>query len=705
MKYSINAIWPRQWFIPTVALSLSLALAGSVNAQPNEGQTSSSGLDSIPAPTLVCTQVNSQDAPLSTPAYEFNSTAAQFPEPAVYQATDSLQPAAFANIPVLAVGASPDPSVDSTKASASQAAATSDATYNVGAGSDSNASPASPPRSSDTIKTTAPEDPALKAPIVYGTEKSRYVPSGAPNPSKAVQVPAEVPVGSMLPSEVADIEGAPTYNMREAMRMAMHNSPSLNSARAAYEQAKGATEEAYTGQHPTVDFTASYVYSEPERSANMGEQKIVMGYKHNYDVSLVFKQVISTFGRLHYAVLASQMAEYAALEQYRQALEGQLATTAKKYLEVLLAQEGVLIAQEQLEAQKSSLKQAEDLYQGGTVAKFDVLSVRSAATSAELSLIEAKNLLRLAKASLCSDMGLPQGTEFNLANFSWEDIPDNVVKQYDLDNSIEEALQRRPEVLAAQWAEEAAKARLEVSRNNRNPTLALQSTVDNTRSSSMSPSTSWTTYLTLAVPVYDGGSEKAQTKQLEAVLEQLEAGLEAIKRGVRLDVEQCYYNLNSRWERIIQAKAGLDQAQEAYRVAQVRYGAGLSTPTELLNSQSALVAAKRSLATAKYSYLGANIDWSLATSGAYPFKVDGPLDKSDLKDELEAWYILPGEPRSEAEQLIKPVFDGQIPASRNQVTSSDEAALKKLNEQIKSQSLTEDEVEKKNESSSAEPEE
>ena len=187
MKYSINAIWPRQWFIPTVALSLSLALAGSVNAQPNEGQTSSSGLDSIPAPTLVCTQVNSQDAPLSTPAYEFNSTAAQFPEPAVYQATDSLQPAAFANIPVLAVGASPDPSVDSTKASASQAAATSDATYNVGAGSDSNASPASPPRSSDTIKTTAPEDPALKAPIVYGTEKSRYVPSGAPNPSKAVQ--------------------------------------------------------------------------------------------------------------------------------------------------------------------------------------------------------------------------------------------------------------------------------------------------------------------------------------------------------------------------------------------------------------------------------------------------------------------------------------------------------------------------------------
>lgn len=515
-----------------------------------------------------------------------------------------------------------------------------------------------------------------------------YQPQAAPQPSQAATASVNTSAGTILPQEVADIEGAPRYTLREAMRMAMKNSPALDSARAAYRQAKGATEEAYTAGNPTVNLSAGYTFTVPELSADMGGEKISVGFQHNYNASLAIKQVISTFGRLHYSVLASQMAEYSALEQYRQALEAQLATTANKYLNVLLAQESVVIAAQQLEAQKSSLRQAEDLYKGGTAAKFDVLSVRSAATSAELTLIEAKNALRLTKAALCSDMGLPIGTDFNVAPFTWEKIPDNVVSTYDLEESVLGALERRPEVKATQWAKEAAEARLELSRNNRNPSLALQSTVSNTRATAMSHSTMWVTSLVLSVPIYDGGVESAQTKQLQAAVEQLEANLENVRRGVRLDVEQCYYNLNSRWERIVQARVGLEQAEEAYRVAEVRYGAGLSTPTELLESQSALVAAKRSLATAKYSYLGANVDWMLATSGAYPFEVVGPLDESDLKADLEAWYVSAEELRNEAVKLIDPVKDDKIPATYREPAAS-EPSLKKLSEQIKSQTIVE----------------
>ncbi len=526
------------------------------------------------------------------------------------------------------------------------------------------------------------------APTSAAPATKAYQPQAAPQPSQAATASVNTSAGTILPQEVADIEGAPRYTLREAMRMAMKNSPALDSARAAYRQAKGATEEAYTAGNPTVNLSAGYTFTVPELSADMGGEKISVGFQHNYNASLAIKQVISTFGRLHYSVLASQMAEYSALEQYRQALEAQLATTANKYLNVLLAQESVVIAAQQLEAQKSSLRQAEDLYKGGTAAKFDVLSVRSAATSAELTLIEAKNALRLTKAALCSDMGLPIGTEFNVAPFTWEKIPDNVVSTYDLEESVLGALERRPEVKATQWAKEAAEARLELSRNNRNPSLALQSTVSNTRATAMSHSTMWVTSLVLSVPIYDGGVESAQTKQLQAAVEQLEANLENVRRGVRLDVEQCYYNLNSRWERIVQARVGLEQAEEAYRVAEVRYGAGLSTPTELLESQSALVAAKRSLATAKYSYLGANVDWMLATSGAYPFEVVGPLDESDLKADLDAWYVSAEELRNEAVKLINPVKDDKIPGTYQEPAAS-EPSLKKLSEQIKSQTIVE----------------
>lgn len=490
-----------------------------------------------------------------------------------------------------------------------------------------------------------------------------YMPKPVPKPSAAAAIePTESPA-SLLPDGLSDNPNAPTYSMRQAMETAAANSPELRAARAAYEQAKGGTEEAYTGGSPKVDFNGGYIFTVPEAKATMGEQTIVIGHQHNYSLGLSLTQVISTFGRLHYSVLASQMNEYMALEQYRQALEAKWASTADRYLKVLLAKEAVVIAVEDVGLRESSLKQAQDLEAGGMVAHFDVLTMQAAKASADVALIEAKNAYRLARAALCSEMGLPAGTEFNLVMPDVDSIPKDAVKNYDLRKSIEEAYVRRPELQALRWAEEAAKARLEVSRNSRNPTLSLNSEISNTRSSSMASGTTWVTRLMFSVPIYDAGVEKAKSKQLEAALEQIDANLESAKRGVRLDVEQCYYNLDSRWQRLKQAKITLAQSEEAYRVAEIRYGAGLSTPTELLDAQSALVAAKRSVTTAMYSYLGANIDWALATSGAFPLPPIAPIDPSDLKTHLDAWYVDKNAVTEGCgEKLINPVKDDSIPS-------------------------------------------
>lgn len=657
---NIRNSWPSQWKMSALALSLGLSLLapGAAHAQEVES-------GDLPAPTPV---------QVGLPALA--QAAAQ--SPAQTEATKSPEA---------------KPQEAKPQETKSQDEAQPQETKSQGEATKSEETEAQPTKSQETKAQTdsqvkkESQEGELTIPHSAAPKATEYAPEQAPNPSQAASAPAEAPAGPILPAEVGDVEGAPLYTLRQAMQVAMRHSPELNSARAAYEQAKGATEEAYTGGNPTLSLGATYTYTEPEIAMEMEGEKIVVGFKHNYDAALTLNQVISTFGRLHYSVLAAQMAEYAALESYRQVLESQLASTATKFLEVLLAQEAVVIADQQLEAQRSSLKQAEDMYAGGTAAKFDVLRVRSAATAAELTLIEAKNALRLAKASLCSQMGLPQGTEFNLAPFNWENIPDNIVTTYNLEESIAAALERRPDVKSAQWAKEAARARLELSRTSANPTLSLQSTVTNSRATAMAPDTMWNTSIVFSMPLFDGGVEAAQSAQLEAAVKQMEANLESVNRGVRLDVEQCYYNLNSRWERIVQARVGLEQAEEAYRVAEVRYAAGLSTPTELLDSQSALVEAKRSLATAKYSYLGANVNWVLATSGAYPFPVDGPLDISDLKTDLEAWYLSDEAPSSEAQELIDPIGDKDIPAPAAKPSPADVEMVDNLSQQIKAQTL------------------
>lgn len=424
-----------------------------------------------------------------------------------------------------------------------------------------------------------------------------------------------------------------------ALKAAVDNSPDLAAYQARIEQSKWKTESARTGGNPKISAAAKYTHLSPEVSAEFGGAKITTAYEHDYDVSLVLQQAIATFGRLHYAVLAAQLAEKGAQESYRQQLETVLADTAVNYIGCLLATEEVGIAQQLLESRQAALRDAEHLFEAGTVAKFDVLRVRSEATSARQTLIEVHNAEKLAKARLCSSIGLPQGTPFVVSSLNLDNVPHDLAGQIDLSKSIAEAMERRPEIQVLEWAQQTAEANLNLVKSSTNPTLSLESVVNAGRSTSMAPSTTWTTGIVFSVPLYDAGEKKAKSGEIMETIRELEANTEVVKRAIRLDVEKSYLTLSSRWERITQARVGLEQAAEACRVAEVRYAAGLSTSTELLDAQTALAQARQSLAAAAYGYLAANVSWVKAVSGKYP--VDIPGWEDDHRVSEDAWYYLP----------------------------------------------------------------
>jgi len=416
---------------------------------------------------------------------------------------------------------------------------------------------------------------------------------------------------------------------RSALKAAVDASPELEAARARLEGARWSTEQAWTANNPTLGFEAVYTRINREVAASMGEQHFVISPQDSYKATLSLRQALATFGRLHYSVLAGQMAERAAQEEYRQVLADELAATADIYLGALLAEEEVLISQQRLTAREAALRDARALFEAGTVARFDVLRVQSEATRARQQLIEARNLQKLAEARLASRMGLPSGTDLALAPVRLDQAPPGGMQP-----ALEQALAQRPEVLAVRWGLEAAQARLGLAESLDKPTLALQSQLYTQTSAGMSPGEQWVTGLVLSYPLYDGGASRAQAGQAREALRGLEAGLEGVRRAVRLDVENSFLNLVSRWERIGQARQGLEEATEAARVAQVRYSAGLSTSTELLDAQTALVQAQQALAVARYGYLGAAVSWNRAISGEYPVEVPGPLPTGEPLPQL-----------------------------------------------------------------------
>jgi outer membrane protein TolC len=93
--------------------------------------------------------------------------------------------------------------------------------------------------------------------------------------------------------------------------------------------------------------------------------------------------------------------------------------------------------------------------------------------------------------------------------------------------------------------------------------------------------------------------------------------LEDVGEG-RLDPEKAV-------QRLEEVRYGLDSAQEAVRIARLRYRNGLGTNVELLDSEAAFTSAQQEQVTARYRYQQTLARYRRATAQAILDKDGGVL--------------------------------------------------------------------------------
>jgi outer membrane protein TolC len=293
----------------------------------------------------------------------------------------------------------------------------------------------------------------------------------------------------------------------------------------------------------------------------------------------------------------------------------------------LLAQDAVAIAVDNLEARQANLRTSQLLFDQGVAARFDVLSNSAAVALAQQRLIETRTAEKRAKARFLSLLDVALDGPLRL-----EALDLHAPGQISLSDAKQRALESRPDLRSLRWAMEEAKARVEVAETSNNPTLELQNTTVNRNAAGFAPGTQNTTALVLSVPLFDGGLSRAQAEQAKEVVFQLGQGLEQSERDVVLQVEEIYDQLLDRWTAIGVAEENVRQADEALRVAVLRYENGISTNTELLDSQATRSQARFDLAVRRAEYLQSRWAWWQATAAEYPTEVPFPVDVRDRLD-------------------------------------------------------------------------
>ena len=293
----------------------------------------------------------------------------------------------------------------------------------------------------------------------------------------------------------------------------------------------------------------------------------------------------------------------AALENARQLLNAVSATQNAVVQNILLAtikayyqvQSDIAALEATKEAERfnqESFKAAEAKYKAGVSTPADKLQAETAYAQAVLNRVSAEGLLKNDYGILANVMGLNSNVPLNLMRSV--DSPVNTSEiERDINQLIEYARVRRPDLVASEAQVSAAKASIEASRAAAKPTVSVGLSNSFQDGSNLSSSNTSTLGLTVTVPIFSGYAPTYRIRSAEATAEVREAQRDQLKLQISLDVWTAFQNLRTAHETIKSAEVLVNSATESARVALGRYKAGVGNIIDTLNAQSALANANQ----------------------------------------------------------------------------------------------------------------
>ena len=439
-------------------------------------------------------------------------------------------------------------------------------------------------------------------------------------------------------------------NLDDAMQRAFQTNPTvsiaqyeLDSARASYNAARQSRGVSITASHQSG--RSGYgddQYSKPGygfddagniqwfNSRNQGKD-----IKNSHSNTLTAKLPIFTGGNL-----SGQIKKAKANYQYNEVgvqrtYNEMRSTVTNGYFKMLQADNMQKLSAESVTRLEDHLKNVQAQYDVGVVAKVDVLRSQVELANAKQTLIQAENSYQVAEANMNKIVGLPMDTNLKLDNLL-------VYNAYDknMDDCLAYAAEHRPELMQAKYNVDAAKGALMVARSGHMPQVAAQAS-QNWKSNSWpgDDNDNWAVGVSVEMNVFDTGVTLSKIHGAEADLKKAEETYRDTVDSVNLDVRSNYLGLREAEKRISTTKLAVEQADEDYRIAQLRYMSGVGTNTDVLDAQVALTQAKTNYTQALYDYNTSKtaLETSIGVPMSNPVKVKvTKAEKKAAKTEAKA---------------------------------------------------------------------
>ena len=275
-------------------------------------------------------------------------------------------------------------------------------------------------------------------------------------------------------------------------------------------------------------------------------------------------------------------------------------TAISDYYTLIMYRNLVDVAQQSVRDYDGHVTNVQAQYNVGLVASSDVLASRTNLADAQTTLITRQNSADVAETDLNIVIGYPVSTSIETADKEMRYLPYNVT----LEQAKAYALLHRATLVKSAMDVKSAEESVKQAKAGYLPTVSLTAgknyaSDDNYRGTS---NNGWSVGANASLDIWDGGSTRNTIKVREAQLESAkEANLAAVD-GVLHDVESAYLNLRAAEQTISSTKVAVEEGQESFRIASLRYRAGVGSNLDVLDAETSLTTARNNYVQALYNY-------------------------------------------------------------------------------------------------------
>jgi outer membrane protein len=429
-------------------------------------------------------------------------------------------------------------------------------------------------------------------------------------------------------AQTAEVDSVLTF--KQAVQTALKNNVTLNSQRNLLFQSKVNKTYRIAQLGPNVSINGNLYQSNGNRFIQQ-EGKVVNATVNGAQAQVSITQpIFNGLGGFYTAKQSSSLLD-AQLEQVNRSSQDVMNTVAVQFLQVLLDQELLKIAQENLQVQKTQLDQVKAQVELGSRSPVDEYNQQAQVSNAELRVVQAEYTLVNDKTLLFQTLVVDPTIVTRIEEPSW-DVNAIALENLNLDDLLKTASESRGDLKQARYSEKAAKFAMQANRGNYMPSLNAfynngsafnqvkgadktdpayrnfnqQFGTDN-RANSFG--------LSFNIPIFTGFQSRFFLIQSKVQYENNKLLTESREVLVKGDVVRAYENFASVKKAYSAGLTGLEASEMAYNLEKERYNLGITTFVDFANANRTYVQAQTDMAQAKYRFLFQKImlDYALGT--------------------------------------------------------------------------------------------